>query len=256
LEFGQRVAIVTGASSGIGFHVAAELLSGGCKVVCVARGQSRLTEAATALITQTGVDATSVITLAGDAADEQTSERTVNAAVNTWGRLDIVVNNAGGGTGPRTVDRLTSEIIDQSYRNNVLTTMMMCKAAMEPMSEAGYGRIVNIASLAGRSWSPLGGVEYAAHKAAVIGFTRHFAAQVAFRGIAVNAVAPGIIETSRVAKQLATFNDVARKSVQEATPARRFGRPEEVAAAVCFLSSERASFIIGAVLDINGGRYM
>ena len=74
---------MTGASSGIGFYVAAELLSGGCKVVCVARGQSRLTEAATALITQTGVDATSVITLAGDAADEQTSERTVNAAVNT-----------------------------------------------------------------------------------------------------------------------------------------------------------------------------
>ncbi len=241
-----RTAIVTGGSRGIGRAICIELAKGGANLVINFAGNQQAAEETAALCKAQGVSA---VTVQGDVAEAKTCETVVNTALETFGRVDILVNNAGV-TRDNLLMRMSEEDFDAVIRTNLRGGFLMMKAASRQMMKQRYGRIVNLSSVVGLSGNA-GQVNYAASKAGVIGMTKSFAKEVASRGITVNALAPGFIETDMTAK----MPEAAVSAVSASIPAGRMGTPKDVAAAAAFLASEKAAYVTGQVLAVDGGMY-
>jgi 3-oxoacyl-[acyl-carrier protein] reductase len=242
----DKVALVTGASRGIGRAVAGALAAQGAVVVLAARDRSRL-ESAVAEIRGTGGVAEAVSL---DVTDRASVESAVRGAVKSHGRIDALVNNAGV-----TRDTLLLRMKDEDWQavlDTNLTGVYLCtQAALKPMVRQRSGRIVNVTSVVGLVGNA-GQANYAASKAGVVGFTKSVAREVASRGITVNAVAPGFIETDMTAG----MTDKAREAVTAAIPMGRVGQPADIAGTVAFLISDAASYLTGQVLGVDGGFHM
>ncbi len=247
MEIIHRVAIVTGGARGIGKAIAVSFAAKGILPV-IADIDLPAAEAAAAEIRATGAEAA---VFEVDMSKPDQIAGLVADVVARFGRLDILVNNAGI-LSNTPFDEVAEAEWDRVMGINLKGVMFASREALVPMIARGWGRIVTISSLAGRSGGVSVGPAYVASKAALIGLTRHLAKKVAHNGITVNAVAPGTTETD-IIKGFTADDMVA---INDSIPVGRLGKPEEIAETVAFLASDSAAFITGAVLDINGGMYM
>ncbi|MGH7398294.1 MAG: SDR family NAD(P)-dependent oxidoreductase [Candidatus Rokuibacteriota bacterium] len=237
-----KTALVTGAARGIGLAIAARLAADGARVALLDQD----TDAAETAARGIGRGA---LALAGDVTRAEDVDGAISRVERAWGRLDVLVNNAGitGRSFP------ISELSDEDWRRvidaDLTSVFLCCRAAVKVMLRQGGGRIVNIASIAGKEGNPTL-VPYSAAKAGVIGLTKALAKEVAARGIFVNAVAPAVIGTELLKQMEPSTVDLLVSKI----PMGRMGRPEEVAALVAWLASDECSFSTGAVYDLSGGR--
>jgi 3-oxoacyl-[acyl-carrier protein] reductase len=238
-----QVALVTGASQGLGRAMALRLAANGAKVACVARTADKL--AATVADIQTAGGAAEAFP--GDVSSSESVQKTVDAVVEKLGRLDILVNNAGV-TKDTLVLRMSDEEWDQVLDTNLRGTFLFTRAAARPMMSQRYGRIINIASVSGLIGNP-GQANYSASKAGIIAFTKTVAKELASRKITANAVAPGFIESEMTAILGDAILDEAKKRI----PMKRLGLADEIADAVLFLASKSAAYVTGAVIVVDGG---
>jgi 3-oxoacyl-[acyl-carrier protein] reductase len=246
VELGGRVSLVTGASRGIGRAVARALASCGATVVLGAREESRLLSVASE-IEAAGGQARPVRL---DVADRASVDSALEGVLRDLGRIDHLVNNAGI-TRDNLLLRMKRQEWDDVLATNLTGAFHCSQAALRPMLKQRSGRIVNVSSIVGVTGNA-GQANYAASKAGLIGFTKSLAREVASRGITVNAVAPGFIETDMTA----ALGEKAREALLSAVPLGRVGSPEDVAAAVLFLVSEEAGYLTGQVLGVDGGFHM
>jgi 3-oxoacyl-[acyl-carrier protein] reductase len=246
MRFEGRVSVVTGASQGIGETIARDLAAEGAAVVLVDVQAAKL-EAVAASIAGAGGRAEARAVDVGDAA---AVEAAVAAVVAAHGRIDHLVNNAGI-TRDGLLMRMKEADWDAVLRVNLKGAFNFSKSVLRTMIAARYGRIVNIASIAGLMGNA-GQANYAASKAGLIALAKSLAREVGSRGITVNAVAPGFIATAMTD----ALPEEVRKSYLEAIPLKKFGLPKDVASAVEFLLSEEAAYITGQVIGVNGGMYM
>ena len=247
LDLTGRVALVTGGGRGIGRAVAQALAAAGASVTINYRGNATTAEQTAAAIVAAGGEATAV---QADVSDSAAVEAMVKATVAARGRLDILVNNAGI-TRDTLLMRMKDEDFDQVIATNLRGVFLCTRAVLRQMSKQRAGRIINLASVIGIIGNA-GQANYAAAKAGIIGFTRATAREIAARGVTVNAVAPGFIET----EMTATLGEETRKAILETIPLGRFGQPEEVAHLVTFLASDAAAYITGQTFAIDGGMVM
>ncbi len=246
LELQGTAAVVGGASSGIGLAVARALAAEGCAVTAVARGRERLEQAAAAIGPGT-------LAMAGDVRDPDLLRRVVDDTVAERGRLDIVVNNAGGPP-PGTFDSTPDEAWVEAFELSLNAAVRLTRLALPHLRASGRGRIVNIASWSVRE--PIPNLMLSnAIRPGVVGWAKTLAHELGPDGITVNTIAPGKIDTDRVREIWAQFPDPAAVERADilAVPARRLGRPDEIGAAVAFLCSTRAAYISGTVLPVDGG---
>lgn len=243
----QRVAIVTGGARGIGAAITSTLARSG---VHVAVGYSRNRDAADELAGKLAIEGRSVSVHQGNVAHPEDCTRVAEEVLAAHGRIDHLVNNAGI-TVDKTMRRMSVEDWHAVLRINLSGAFYMTKAVLEPMLARGYGRIVNISSLSGQTGN-VGQVNYAASKSGLFGMTRSLALETARKGLTVNCVAPGYIETEMVASMPP---EVIEKVVAK-VPVGRLGRAGEIARAVQFLVDDDAGYITGSVLSVNGGMDM
>ncbi len=241
----DRVALVTGASRGIGRAIAMTLASRGATVLAAARGDNAL---ATVEAIEAGGGRAEVLPL--DVTEAGAVDAAVADIVARHGRIDILVNNAGI-TRDQLLLRMKREDWDAVIATNLTAAFTCAHAVLRPMVKQRYGRVVNLTSVVGQAGNA-GQTNYAASKAGLIGFTKAMALEVASRNITVNAVAPGMIDTDMTRAISAS----AHADWAERIPLGRLGTPEEVAAAVAFLASDEAAYITGHVLAVNGGMYL
>jgi len=241
-----RIAVVTGASRGIGKAIALSLAAQGRHVVLVARSLDKL-EAVATEITEQGGQAS---VMQADLSDQASIEAMIEKVTEDHGRLDILVNNAGI-TRDNLLLRMTDDEFDEVINTNLRGVFIACRAALRPMMRGKFGRIINIASVAGLAGNA-GQSNYAAAKSALLGFTKSLAKEMAAKKIAANVVAPGFIETDMTD----VLPDAVKDGAKSAIPMRRFGQPEDIAAAVAFLASEEASYVTGQTLAVDGGMTM
>jgi len=241
-----RVALVTGASQGIGHACALALASQGASVAVAARNQQKLDELV-AQITASGGKAAAFVM---DVADEEQIKSGIKSAIGQFGKIDILVNNAGI-TRDQLVMRMKRADWDAVLNTNLTSAYLCIQQVIGSMLKQRWGRIINITSIFGQM-GQAGQVNYAASKAGLIGLTMAMAREVASRNITCNAVAPGFIETSMTA----VLSEELKQSAVKMIPLGRVGAPADVASAVSFLASEEASYITGHVLNVNGGMLM
>lgn len=239
-----RVAIVTAAGRGIGAGIARAYAEAGADVVIGARTEAQLEEVADS-VASVGRRA---VVVPGDLRTREAMAALVEAASREFGRIDIVVNNAGGSM-PKAFLDLSEKSFNESFSWNVTTAFNLTQLAVPRMLESGGGSVINIASAAGR-FSSRGFTGYGTAKAALIHLTRNLAAELAPR-IRVNSIAPGSIETSALETVLA--NESLHQEMVRLTPLRRLGRVDDIAAGALFLASDAGSYVTGRVLDIDGG---
>lgn len=238
-----QVAIVTGASQGLGQCIAVELARSGARVACVARNAAKLEETVAAIKAAGGEGEA----FPCDVKDGATVDKLVADIVEKWGKLDILVNNAGI-TRDTLMPAMTDEQFDEVINTNLRGAFFFARAASRVMLRARSGRIINMASVSGLIGNG-GQTNYSASKAGLIGMTRSLSKELAKRKVTVNAVAPGFIE-SEMSKRI---GEELLKKVKEHIPANRIGVPEDVAACVLFLASPAANYITGQVLTVDGG---
>jgi 3-oxoacyl-[acyl-carrier protein] reductase len=240
-----RVALVTGASRGIGRAVSLALAARGASVVVAARGDHAAAVADEIRASQGLAEAVEL-----DVTDPRTVEAVTAGVLSRYGRVDILVNNAGIARDQLLV-RMKREDWDAVLSTNLTAAFTCVQAVLKPMIKQRSGRIVNITSVVGQAGNP-GQANYAASKAGLIGFTKALALEVASRGITVNAVAPGLIDTDMTRAMAGG----AQEDWASRIPLKRLGTPDDVAHAVVFLASDEASYITGHVLAVNGGMHM
>lgn len=243
----EQVALVTGASRGIGRAVAVHLGAAGATVLVNYLANETAAAETVELVRAAGGSAEA---LRFDVGDGESVKAAVGNIVDRRGRIDILVNNAGLAVDALLL-RLKEEDWERALRTNLTGVFLCTKAAIRAMIRARYGRVVNLTSVVA-DMGNAGQAAYAAAKAGVIGFTKSIAKEVASRGICVNAVAPGFVETDMTA----ALDEGQRTFYTNVIPAGRIARPDEVAAAVGFLASPAAGYITGHVLHVNGGLYM
>lgn len=246
-NFEEKVAVVTGGTRGIGAAVTASLTQGGAHV---AAGYHRSEESAERYRAEMVAQGRSVSTHQGNVGKPEDCGRVVSEVLRDRGRIDILVNNAGV-TVDKTVRKMTVEDWHAVLRINLSGAFYMVKAVLDHMLERGFGRIVNISSVIGETGN-IGQANYAASKSGLVGFTKSLALETARRGITVNCVAPGFIDTEMVA---AVPKDTLQQIVNR-IPVRRLGTAAEVARVVRFLCEDEAGYITGAVFTVNGGLEM
>ncbi|MBZ9613716.1 3-oxoacyl-ACP reductase FabG [Rheinheimera maricola] len=238
-----KVALVTGASRGIGRAIAEQLAALGAKVVGTATSE----KGAEAISSYLGDNGCGLVL---NVADTVSIEQCLSQIKNQFGDIDILVNNAG-----ITRDNLLMRMKDDEWfdilQTNLTSVYRLSKAVMRTMMKKRFGRIISIGSVVG-SMGNAGQTNYAAAKAGVLGFTKSLAREVASRGITVNAIAPGFIDTD-MTKEL---SDEQKEAIFAQVPANRLGQPEEIAATVAFLASNQAAYITGETIHVNGGMYM
>jgi 3-oxoacyl-[acyl-carrier protein] reductase len=241
-----RIALVTGASQGIGRACALELARAGATVVLAARNESKLAEAV-AEIEATGGQAAA---FALDVANEDSIKSGAKSILERFGKVEILVNNAGI-TRDGLMMAMKRPDWDEVLGTNLTGAFLLTQAFLRPMLKNRWGRIINISSVVGRT-GQAGQVNYVSSKAGLIGLTRALAREVASRGITVNAVAPGYIETPMTA----VLDEKQRTAMMAQIPLGRAGTDLEIAQSVSFLASDAAGYITGHVLDVNGGMFM
>ena len=239
-----RVALVTGASRGIGRAIALKLASAGATVVAAARGENA--QATAQAIVEAGGQAEAI---ALDVTDQAAIDGAISGLLARHGRIDVLVNNAGV-TRDTLLLRMKRDDWDTVIQTNLTAVFACSQAVLKTMVKQRAGRIVNITSVVGQSGNA-GQANYAASKAGIIGFTKALALEVASRNITVNAVAPGLIDTDMTRAIAGGAHDEWAAKI----PLKRLGTPEDVAAAVAFLASDEAAYITGHVLAVNGGMY-
>jgi 3-oxoacyl-[acyl-carrier protein] reductase len=244
IDLKKRSAIVTGGARGIGFAIAERMLASDAAVLLWDADAAALDEAAAAL-----KSASRVHTARVDVTDETAIARAVEAALREFGKIDILVNNAGitGGNAP--LWELTPEVWRRVVEVNLVAPYLTCRAVVPHMAAAGYGRIVNIASIAGKEGNP-NASHYSASKAGLIALTKSLAKELAATGVLVNCVTPAAAKTELFAQMKQEHIDYMLAKI----PMNRFVEVEEIAALVAWLASEECSFSTGAVFDISGGR--
>jgi 3-oxoacyl-[acyl-carrier protein] reductase len=244
LDLSGKVAIITGASRGIGRQTALTLAGAGATVVLTSRG-----DAAAAVAAEVTAAGGQALALAADVADAEAVQRVIDTTVERFGRIDVLVNNAGI-TRDQLLLRMKRDDWDAVVATNLTGTFLCTQAVLKTMLKQRQGRIISISSVVGQSGNP-GQTNYAATKAGIIGFSKALAREVASRSITVNVVAPGLIDTDMTRE----ISSDAQANWTSAIPLGRLGTPEDVAAAVCFLASDAAGYITGQVLAVNGGMY-
>src|SRR5574341_1502416 len=255
LGIGGRVAIVTGGSRGIGRAVAERLCQEGANVAVCARNRESLKEAERALEAAGGGR---VLTVEADLTEPTAADRVVDATTAAWGRIDILVNNAGAARGVP-FDELTQELWLENLQLKLFGYLRMARLVLPHLRRNGWGRIVNVAGLAGLQPSPLS-MPIGLNNAGILNVMKALADAEAANNILVTTVCPGPILTERqsrllqdVARTKGISFEAAQNEATSAIPLRRMGRPEEVADAVAFLASERASYITGSLVILDGG---
>jgi len=246
MTLANQVALVTGASRGIGRAIAMKLAMEGAFVIATATSENGASDTIAAIIAAGGKGRATKL----DVADATEVEALFQAIATEHGRLDILVNNAGI-TRDGLLMRMKEEDWDTVLDTNLKGAFLCMKAASKPMTKARYGRIVNIGSVVGEMGNP-GQVNYCASKAGMFGMTKSAARELAKRNVTVNAVAPGFIETDMTA----VLPEKAREALLQQIPLERLGSPEDVANAVYYLVSPLSTYITGHVLSVNGGMYM
>ena len=246
MSLSGRVALVTGASQGIGRTCALRLAKEGATVAAAARNQEKLNELAAEIAAAGGKCAAFSL----DVADEEQVKATVKAVITQFGKIDILVNNAGI-TRDQLVMRMKRSDWDAVLQTNLTSAYLMIQQVIPSMLKQRAGRIINITSVFGQM-GQAGQANYAASKAGLIGLTMAIAREVGSRSITCNAIAPGFIETAMTA----ALSDEFKQSAIKQIPLARVGTPEDVAGAVAFLASDDASYITGHVLSVNGGMLM
>ena len=241
-----RIALVTGASQGIGRACALELAKSGATVVLAARNLDKL-QAVASEITAAGGQAR---TYALDVSNEDSIKSTTKTILADLGKVEILINNAGI-TKDGLAMRMRTSDFEDVLRTNLTGAFLLSQAVISPMLKARWGRIINITSVVGETGAA-GQTNYAASKAGLIGLTKSLARELASRGITVNAVAPGFIQTAMTDD----LTDAQKAAILAHIPLARYGIDADIASAVAFLAGESAGYITGHTIDVNGGMYM
>lgn len=241
-----RIALVTGASQGIGRAIALALAADGCHLALAARNEGKLEEVRAEIASAGGTAAVFPM----DLTSEESIKAGAKAVLGHFGAMHVLVNNAGI-TRDTLALRMKTADFEDVLRANLTGSFLLTQAVLSPMMKARWGRILNITSVVGRTGST-GQANYAASKAGLIGLTKSLAREFASRGITVNAIAPGFIQTPMTD----VLTDEQRTGILAQIPLARYGEAHEIAAAAVFLASDAAGYITGHTLDVNGGMYM
>lgn len=243
----QKVALVTGGATGIGLAISRQLLADGYHVVVNYQASQ---DAANAFVEEAKKHQQHAMALQANIGISADVTRLIDTIVSTLGRLDVVVNNAGI-TEDGLMLRMSEDQFDRVIQTNLKGVWLVCKHALKPLMQAGQGRIINIASVAGLMGN-FGQSNYAAAKAGVVGLTKTLAREMASRQLTVNVVAPGFIQTRMTDK----LSEQVKESALTMIPLKRFGQPEDIAHMVSFLASDKAQYITGQTFVVDGGMTM
>jgi len=247
IDLSGKTALVTGGTRGIGRAIVEALADAGAKVAFTYRSSSETADALKAELEGKGRDC---LVIQGDAANADHANETVQAVMDAWGSIDVLVNNAGI-TRDTLMIRMSEEDWDTVMDTNLKSVFNFCKAAYRPMMKQRGGSIINISSVVGVTGNA-GQANYAASKAGMIGFTKSLARELGGRGVRANVVAPGYIVTDMTSD----LSDDVKEAMSSSIPLKRPGTPEDIASAVAFLASDAATYITGHTLHVDGGMAM
>ena len=240
----NKVVIITGASQGIGRTIALVFAKSGANVICIARSESKIKELCLEITDQGG----QASPIACDVVDGDAFANAIKSVAHEYGKLDILINNAGI-TRDALLMRMNNTQWDEVLNTNLKGAFHGMKSAIRPMMKNKYGRIINITSIVGLTGNP-GQANYAASKAGLIGMTQSIAKEVGTRGITVNCIAPGWIDT----EMTVDLPEDSKKDLLDRIPIGKIGKPEDIAHAAVFLASDEASYITGQTITVDGGR--
>ena len=243
-DLSNKIAVITGASQGIGHTMATIFAKAGAKVMCLARSESKIKELCLNISDEGGI----AFPFVCDVGNGEAFSNTIKSIASEYGKLDILINNAGI-TRDALLMRMTDSQWDEVIQTNLKGAFYGIKSAIRPMMKNKCGRIINITSIVGLTGNP-GQANYAASKAGLIGMTQSIAKEFGSRGITANCIAPGWIDTEMTVE----ISEDSKKDLLDKIPIRKIGKPEDIAHAAVFLASDEASYITGQTIVVDGGR--